>query len=173
MTSPIKKTNEASRKPGLTLLRRTIKRKSCGNASWEARSSATLRRAKDSFKMLLSGEVDSSKRHLDEGRKLQRFPEIDTLLQLLRSTEFVGTIDPEHHSHYLKAFGDLNSPEAPNKEENCQSTKVSYKEERNSNMGEEIQELRNMLDTAKLGPAYHQSRHLRTTMDIFNSPQSS
>jgi CRISPR/Cas system-associated protein Cas10 (large subunit of type III CRISPR-Cas system) len=110
-------------------------------------------------------EDDSSNRHLDGGRKGQWFAEIDKLLQLLRSTEFLGTIDPEHHYHYLKAFDDLSSPEAPNKEENGQSTKLSYKEERNRNLDEDIQKLRNILDTSKLGPEY-QSRHLQTAMEI-------
>jgi hypothetical protein len=120
--------------------------------------------------MMRPEEDDSSKRHLYEGRKGQWFEEIDKLLQLLRSTEFLGTIDPEYHSHYLKAFDDLSSPEAPYKEdENGQSTKVSYKEERNRNLDEEIQRLRNLLeDTADLDPEY-QSRHLQTAKEIIKS----
>jgi hypothetical protein len=83
--------------------------------------------------MLHPEEDDSSNRHLDEGRKGQWFADIDKLLQLLRSTEFVGTFNPEHHSHYLKAFDYLSSPKSPNKEENGRKRK--------RNMDEEIQKL--------------------------------
>jgi hypothetical protein len=55
---------------------------------------------------------------LDESLKLEKRPtnqkrtlvddiKLDRLLQLLRTNEFVGTIDPKHHSHYLSEEHDL------------------------------------------------------------------
>jgi hypothetical protein len=49
---------------------------------------------------LLDDSLNDEKRPASRKRTLYDAFKMDQLLQLLRTDEFIGTIDPEHHSHY-------------------------------------------------------------------------
>jgi hypothetical protein len=52
-------------------------------------------------RQFLDESVERKKRPTSQRKTLIDDTKIDRLLQLLRTNKFVGTIDPEHHAHYL------------------------------------------------------------------------
>ncbi|KAL3902937.1 MAG: hypothetical protein SGILL_010638 [Bacillariaceae sp.] len=98
--------------------RKTISRTSSANAKWDNNKQKKIRLTNDTLRDSLHSHKDNlNKKSSHEQPKrvkkssddilkrkpsfLKDDPEVSSLLQLLQTTNFVGEIDPVHHSRYI------------------------------------------------------------------------
>ena len=87
----------------------------------------------------------------EEGKTLIFGGEVKNLLKLLRSTDFIGTVDPEHHAQYLTVLGEVrcNQNQVLSKQET--SPVLSETHDASLTLDKELQDVRTRLELTRLG----------------------
>jgi hypothetical protein len=121
------------------------------NASWEdilndQRRRPSLPRSR-SCKNLQEEVAPLSK----EGKTLIFGGEVKNLLKLLRSTDFIGTVDPEHHAQYLTVSGKVrcNQNQVPSKQETSPVLRETH--DASLTLDKELQDVQTRLESTRLG----------------------
>jgi hypothetical protein len=90
-----------------------------------------------------------------EGKTLRFDVEVTNLLKLLRSSDFIGTVDPEHHAQYLTVLGEVRCKQSqvPSKQE--PSAGPSETHDASLTLDKELQDVRTRLESTRLGTEEH------------------
>jgi hypothetical protein len=114
------------------------------NASWEEILSDESRRSLPRTRRCKNLQKEVAPLSKEEGKTLIFGGEVKNLLKLLRSTDFIGTVDPE---------GRCNQNHVPSKQET--SPVLRETNDASLTLDKELQDVRTRLESTRLGTEEH------------------